>query len=117
MIAVVRATFTAYLGKLEMVLRDFAEKSGVEQTRMANSTPNILGHIHSLESVAARYHVKISDLYPPHYDHQEGLFRELLDQREHSFGTRPYVSPLMPLMRIAFPAGEMSDLRLPSRDL
>ena len=117
MIAVVRATFTTYVGKLETVLRDFAEKSGVEQTRIANSTPNILGHIHSLESVAARFNVKVSDLYPINYDHQEGQFRELLDKREHSFGTRPFVSPLVPLMTIAFPAGEMSALRMPSRDL
>ncbi len=117
MTAVVRATFTAYMGKLETVLRDFAEKSGVEQIRMANSTPNILGHIHSLESVAARFDVKVSDLYPRHYDQQEGHFRELLDRREHSYGTTSFVSPLVPLMRIAFPAGEMSALRMPSRDL
>lgn len=116
MTAVVRTTFATYLGKLETALHDYGRLYGVEQTRFANSTPNILAHISSLESVAARFDVKVSDLYPDRYDSQVKQFRDLLDRREHSHGMGHMVSPLVPLMKIAFAPKDISALSMPPRE-
>ena len=117
MTAVVRTTFATYLGKLETALQAYEKLHGVEQTRFANSTPNILAHISALESVAARFDVKVSDLYPDRYDRQVKQFRDLLDRREHSNGTGHIVSLLVPLMKIAFAPKDIGALSMPPRDV
>jgi hypothetical protein len=117
MTAVVRTTFATYFGKLETALHDFAKAGFGEQTRLANSTPNILAHISSLEGLAARFDVKVSDLYPQGYDSQVKQFGDLLDRREHAYGMGHIVSPLIPLMMIAFGPKDISALSMPPRDL
>jgi hypothetical protein len=115
MTAVVRTTLSNYFGKLHQALHEF--NNAEYPTRVANLTPNVVAHIGALESVAARFDVKVSDLYPKDYDNLFKQFRELWSTREHSYDNAPLLSPYLPLMQIAFSPQSMEELRMPRATL
>jgi hypothetical protein len=83
-------------------------------TRVANLAPNLPDHINSYATLAARYEIKVSDLFLRDFERQMAGFEVLWERREHSYGSGGFRSPLVPLMEIAFPRQDMSELRMPT---
>lgn len=115
MSAVVRQSLRNAFDSLTKALNEFhSTESSVLQTRIANQTPNIPATIDSYAALAARFDVKVSDLFPRNFSQQVEAFEAIWDRREHSYSTGRFQSPLIPLMEIAFPNRDISELRMPS---
>lgn len=115
MSAVVRQSLKNAFDSLTMALNEFhSTQSFVLQARIANQTPNIPASIDSYAALSARFDVKVSDLYPRNYSQQLEAFEVLWDKREHSYNAGRFQNPLQPLMEIAFPRRDISELRMPT---
>ncbi len=108
----VRQTLSNSFASLSKALLEF--EATASKTRVANLTPNLPDHINSLATLAARYDIKVSDLFPRDFDQQLARFDVLWDRREHSYRTRFNHAPLVHLLNIAFPRQDMSELRMPT---
>ena len=115
MSAVVRQSLKNGFDSLTMALNEFhSTQSFVLQTRIANQTPNIPASIDSYAALAARFDIKVSDLYPSNLSQQLKAFEVLWDTREHSYNGGRFQNALLPLMEVAFPNGDISELRMPN---
>ena len=114
MTGVIRRGLSQLFDSLSKALSEFeGTESIVQQGRIANLTPNIPGQINAHAALASRYDISVSDLFPRNFDRQLERFEVLWDQREHSYSSRGFQSQLVPLLEIAFPRHDISELRMP----
>lgn len=108
----VRQSLSNCFASLSKALLEF--EAAEYKTRAANLTPNLPDHINSFATLAARYDIKVADLFPRDFEQQLARFEVLWDRREHSYQSRFNQAPLVHLLDIAFPPQDMSELRMPT---